>query len=73
MYCVILLQSRRKIVVPSIWVQHKDKSFEPVKIFISSDKRAQPNFNLETYFFLQEKDGCYNGYCLKEFGKCFST
>lgn len=70
MYCVISLQAHnRKMVVPSKWVQHDNKRYKPVKIFISSDINAEPNFELTTYFFLQQGDGCYNGYCLKEFGK----
>lgn len=68
MFCAVILQSRKKIVVPSLWVQHKYSSY-PTKIFLSKDQNDQPDFETEVYFFLRDFPACYHGYFLKEYGE----
>lgn len=68
MYCAVILQSKKKLVLPSGWVQNKYSS-NPTRIFFSKNESDQPNFESESYYFLRDFPACYHGYFLKEYGK----
>lgn len=65
-YCVVILQNKKRLVVPQMWVQHKDKKC--TKIFVSGDgdENKHPDFDLPVKFFIQQNDSCYNGFLLSD-------
>lgn len=70
MYCLVLMQNRQKLVVPADWVQHKNRK-KSTKIFLSADENKEPDFHLETKYFIQPYDACYYGFSLGLYRKYF--
>lgn len=70
MYCVVLLQNRKTVVVPEEWVQHKSRK-RTTKIFQSVDESKIPDFSLSTKYFIQKCDACYYGYYIEKYRKYY--
>lgn len=68
MFSVVLLQNRKKLVVPSDWVQHKNRK-KSTKIFLSANENKTPDFSLETKYFIQPFDACYYGFFIDQYRK----
>lgn len=68
MFCVVLLQNRKKLVVPQEWVQQKSHT-KSTKNFVSAKKNTVPNFSLPPKYFMQSYDACYYGYFISRYGK----
>lgn len=68
MYSAVILQSEKKIIVPSVWVQYKYSSY-PTKIFFSNNKNDAADFDKEIIYFFRDIPSCYYGYFLKEYGE----
>lgn len=69
MVFVVILLSKRFVVVPDHWVETQTIR-EETKVFFSPDPNEQPNFQLTAKFlFNKDESHVYKGYVLKHFGK----
>lgn len=73
MVFVVILLSKRFVIVPDNWLQNPSVS-EETKVFFSPVQNAQPNFELATKFlFNKDASNVYKGYVVKHFGKYSSS
>lgn len=80
MYCVVILvPSKRKLVIPTEWIQQFSCATnianglrgKTIRIFYAQDKKQRPNFSTEIRKgFSKQIRGCYNAKFLKAFGMC---
>lgn len=59
-YCIVILQNKKVLVVPEMWVQSKNR--RSTKIFLSGDENKVPDFDIPVKYFIQDDDACYNGF-----------
>lgn len=68
-YFVVALQQNRLVVSKESWIQNPTVN-EFSKVFISEDEESDPNFELQTKFYVSHtSDACYNGRIVKQFAK----
>lgn len=68
MYSSVILQNRQIIVVPSDWVQTKNRK-RSTKVFLSFYENTIPNFDLPVKYFLHNTNACYNGFFINQYGE----
>lgn len=69
MVFVIILLSRRFIIVKDNWVENKNIG-EKTKVFFSPENADEANFSLEVKFLFNERvPNVYEGYIWKHCGK----
>lgn len=67
MYTVVLLKSRRLIIVPPKWLQNTAVQ-RLTRVFFSPNNCALAKFDLDVeYLFNKDKDNTYEGFVLKHF------
>lgn len=70
MVFVIILKSKRFVIVKDDWVQNPIES-EETKVFYSPDENSAADFDLEVKFLFNNKQrNVYFGYVWKRFGEC---
>lgn len=64
MFAVVILERKKKLVVPEVWIKIIDGDF--AKIFYAKDKNAIPCFENVHRYFHQNEHRSYYGYVLKK-------
>lgn len=67
MFCAVILENKRKLVVPEEWIRIVDRDL--FSIYYSPDENSAPDFDKMYYQFHAKEARSYYGYILQKFGE----